>query len=171
MDAPVSDFRAHEKRFGRFQRMCGQVYEDNRFGPGLADVEAALQERAILDADTGSGHHAGHSAFSADVHTTGCSEVAVNSAHDNDIAGDDAGGYLAVAAHGDAGDGEVDVAFHAALDKQRLQRLCAGDFAHQEEALAEGGLKAGRIRRSGLGFKRRNDRSGMPGLWEGGDGE
>ena len=108
-----------------------------------SDVDAALEEGAVLDADARRGHVAGQSAFGADVDPVGGGDIAAHLAQNDDFAGGDAGGDLAVAAHGDAVAGQGDAALDLAVDKQRLG---AGDLSLDNQALADGGLVAGRKR-------------------------
>ena len=138
-----------------------------RLGVGLADVDAALEERAILDADARRGHVAAQRALGANVHAVRGGDIAAHLAQNDDLAGGDVGRHLAVAAHGHAVAGKVDAALHLAVDKQRLG---AGDLALDEQAFADGGLVAGRRSRRGLrasttGAARRRTRRLRGGVW------
>ncbi len=99
---------------GRGRSGTGQL------GFGLADVDAAFEEGAILDADASRGHIAGQGALGADVHAVRGSDVAANLAQDDDLASGDVGRDLAVAAHGHTVAGKRDAALDFAVDKQRL---------------------------------------------------
>jgi len=87
-------------------------------GVGLADVDSALEERAILNADTGGSYIAAERAFRADIHTVGRGDIAANLAQNHDFAGSDVGGHLAVTSHGDAIPGKIDAALDLAVDEQ-----------------------------------------------------
>ena len=105
----------------------------------LADVDAALEEGAVFDGDAGGDDVAGEGTFAADVDAIGGLAVAADLTENDDFAGADVGGYLAVAADGDAVAGEVDGAFDFTVD---VEGLGTGDFAFDDEALADGGLFA-----------------------------
>ena len=74
---------------------------------GLADVDTALEERAIFNADASCGHIAGEGAFRTDVHAVSGIDVALELAENDDLAGADAGRDIAVLAHGDAIAGDL----------------------------------------------------------------
>jgi len=78
--------------FGRFRRPCGC-----RLGIGLLDVDAALEEGAILDADACRGYVAGQGALGANVNPVGGGDIAAYLAQNDDFAGGDGGCDLAVA--------------------------------------------------------------------------
>jgi len=113
-------------------------------GAGLAfrfaNVDAALEEGAIFNADAGRGYVAGQGAFSANIDPVGGGDIPANLAQDHNLTGRDAGGHLAVAAHGDAVAGQIDAALDLAVDKQRFG---AGDFPFDKQSFADGGLVAG----------------------------
>jgi len=107
---------------------------------GLLDVDAALEESAILDADARGRDIAGQSALGANVHAIRGRDIAAHLAQDHNLAGGDAGGDLAVSAYGYAVTGQIDAALDLAVDKQRLG---AGDLALDDQTLPDGGLIAG----------------------------
>src|SRR5690242_1278336 len=101
---------------------------------GLANVDAALEEGAIFDADALRHDVAGERAFVADVNAVAGRQVAANFAEHNHFAGVDVRGNLAVAADGHAIARKLDRTFDLAID---VQRLGAGNFALDYEALAD----------------------------------
>jgi hypothetical protein len=103
----------------------------------LADVDAALEEGAVFDGDASRDDVAGEGTFGANVDAIGGLAVAANFAEDDDFASADVGGYLAVAADGDAVAGEVDGAFDFTVD---VEGLGSRDLAFDYEAFADGGL-------------------------------
>ena len=105
----------------------------------LADVDAALEEGAVFDGDASGDDVAGEGTFGANVDAIGGLAVAANFAENDDFASADVGGYLAVAADGDAVAGEVDGAFDFTVD---VEGLGSGDLAFNYETLADGGLFA-----------------------------
>ncbi len=105
----------------------------------LADIDAALEEGTVFDGDACGDDVAGEGAFGADVDAIGGLAVTADLAEDDDLACADVGGYLAIAADGDAVAGEVDGAFDFTVD---VEGLGTGDFALDDEALADGGLFA-----------------------------
>ena len=125
----------------------------------LADVDAALEERAIFNADAGRGHVAGEGAFGTDVDAISGIDVALELAEDDDFAGADAGRDIAVLAHRDAIAGNADAALNLAVDEQGFG---AGNLALDGEALADAGLLADRRRCS----RARRFKSGLPPAWE-----
>jgi len=145
------------------------------FGFGFADVDAALEECTVFNADACRGDVAGEGAFAADIDAVGGGDVAADLAEDDDFAGDDVGGDLSVAADGDAVSGQVDGALDLAVNEKGFS---AGDFALDDEALADGGLIAsgscgagGRLvggrglgRPHGLGGGRRRGVGGLAGF-------
>jgi len=124
--------------FGWFCGGCG--CRGAGFGVGLADVDAAFEEGAVFDADAGRGYVAGEGAFAADVDAVLGVDVAAHFAEDDDFAGGDVGGYLAITAYGDAIAWQVDGAFDFAVDEERL---AAADFTFDHQSLAKRGLVAG----------------------------
>jgi hypothetical protein len=105
----------------------------------LADVDAALEEGAVFDGDAGGDDVAGEGTFAADVDAVGGLAVAADFAENDDLASADVGGYLAVAADGDAVAGEIDGAFDFTVD---VKGLGTGDLAFNYETFADGGLFA-----------------------------
>ena len=114
----------------------------------LADVDAALEEGAVFDGNACGDDVAGERAFAADVDAIGGLAVAADLAENDDLASADVGGYLAVAADGDAVAGEVDGAFDFTVD---VEGFGTGDLAFDYETLADGGLLAVRNRTWGGG--------------------
>jgi len=110
------------------------------FAFGFADVDAAFEEGSIFNADTCCGDVSGKGALAADVDAVGRHDVAADLPEDDDFAGGDVGGYLAVSANRDAVAGEVDGAFNLAVNEEGLG---AADLAFDDEALADGGLFSG----------------------------
>src|SRR4051812_16877241 len=108
---------------GRRRRRCCRC--GSRLLVRFADIDSALEERAVFDADASRGHIAGQGAFGADVHAIAGGDVAPHLAKDHHFARGDAGGHLAVAAHGHAISVQVDAALDFAVDEQRFR---AGDF-------------------------------------------
>ena len=87
----------------------------------LADVDAALEECAILDRDARRDHIASQRTFAADIHTIARLAVSANLAEHNDFASDDVRRNLAIAAYGNAIAGKIDCTFDFAVDVQRLR--------------------------------------------------
>ena len=148
--------------------LCGLAGLDDRrcraaggLGVGLADVDSALEEGAVFDADASRSHVTGQSAFRTNINTIGRGDVPTNLAEDDDLAGSDVGRDLAIATDGDAIAGQVDAAFDLSIDKQRLRAV---NLAFDEQAFADGGLFAGG--RSGLRTARRFKR-GRGRRWNG----
>ena len=104
---------------------------------GLADVDATLEERAFFDADALGDDVAVERAFAANVEAVAGRHVAADFAENDDFARGNVGRDYAITSDGDAIAGQVDGAFHAAID---VERLGAGDFALDDERLAERGL-------------------------------
>src|ERR1043166_2992101 len=77
----------------------------------LADVDAALEERAVLDRDALRHDVAGQRTFVADVHAVGRGQVALELADHDDLTRVHVRVHHAVAAHGHAVAGQVDGAF------------------------------------------------------------
>src|ERR1700691_5832915 len=86
------------------------------FSFGLLDVDTALEEGAIFNADAGCSHVAGQRAFGANVDTIGGSNIAADLSKHDDFAGVDGGIDLPVAAHREAVAGQVDSAFDFAIN-------------------------------------------------------
>ena len=108
-------------------------------GARLADVDTALEERAVLNGDALGGDIAGERTFAADVDAIAGGDVAAHLAEHDNLAGGDVGGDLTIAAHGDAIARQIDGAFDFAVD---VEGFGAGNFAFNDEALADGGLFA-----------------------------
>src|SRR5208337_980081 len=136
---------------------------------GLADINPALEIGAVFDADALRDHVSRERAFAPDVHPVAGRQVAANFAQHHDFARRDIGRNHAVAAHGHPVAGQVDGSLHSAVNVKRLR---AGDFAFDDQRLAERGLLlrvdrgAGRTRRAlRLGSRRR-----IAALWLGAGG-
>ncbi len=71
-------------------------------GVGFADIDPALEERPILDADARRGHIAAQRSFGANVHAIRGRDIAANFAQHNHLARGYVGPNLAVTAHGHA---------------------------------------------------------------------
>src|SRR5579875_388584 len=104
---------------------------------GLLDIDSALEEGAVLDADARRSNIAVQSAFGANVHAIGGRDVAAHFAENDHFAGGDVSRHLAVAAYRDTVAGKVDAALDFAIDKQRLR---TGDLALDEQSFPDGGL-------------------------------
>src|SRR5260370_35582648 len=76
---------------------CRVVYH-NRLGIGLADINPALEERAIFDADARRGHVAGEGAFSTNDHAVSGGNVATDLFQHHSFAGSNACAYGAIPA-------------------------------------------------------------------------
>lgn len=120
---------------GRGRSGTGQL------GFGLADVDAAFEERAVFNADAGCRHVAAQRALGADVYAVRRRHVAAHLAQHHDLAGHDVGCDRAIAADGDTVARKVDRAFYLAVDEERFR---SRDLALDDEGLADGGLLAGR---------------------------
>ena len=83
---------------------------------GLADVDAALEEGAVLNGDALGNDIAGQGTLVADVHPVAGHQVAAHLAGDYDFASVDVGIDDAVAADGGTVAGQIDGAFHAAVN-------------------------------------------------------
>ena len=86
------------------------------FSFGLLDIDAALEERAIFNADAGGSHVAGQGTFGADVDAIGGGDIAADLAEHDDFAGVDGGIDLPIAADSEAVAGQVDGAFDFAIN-------------------------------------------------------
>src|SRR5512146_1547715 len=107
---------------------------------GLANVDPALEEGAVFDADALRNHVAGKRPFVADIYTVGGGQVAANLAQDHDLAGADIRRDHAVTANGYAIAGKVDRASHAAVNIKRF-RPC--HFALDDQRFSNRGLLLG----------------------------
>src|SRR5579862_9290006 len=103
----------------------------------FADVDATFEECAVFDGNAGGDDVAGEGAVAANVDPVAGGEIATDFAEHNDLTGIDVGGDYAVASDGDAIACKVDGALDAAID---VERLGAGDFAFDDQRLADGGL-------------------------------
>src|SRR5271167_709675 len=118
---------------------------------GFANVNPALEISAVFDADALRDHVPGERAFAADVHAIAGCDVAADFAEYHDLARRNVGRDHTVAAHGHTVTGQVDGTLHPAVNVERLR---AGDFAFDNQRLAQRGLllrvdrRAGRTRRA-----------------------
>ena len=117
-----------------------------------------MEMRAAIDV-------AGERAFAADVDAVRRLAVAAHLTEHDDLAGRDVRRYLAVTADRDAVAGEIDGTFDLAVD---VQRFGAGDFALDDETLADGGLV--RIGGRAAGGGSRGASKGRGGRWGGARG-
>ena len=125
---------------GLSDRCCGPVSGV----AGFANVDAALEVRAVFDGDSCGCHISGQRAFAADVDAVAGVDVAAHLAQHYDLAGHDVGCDRAIAADGDTVARKVDRALYLAVDEERFR---SRDLALDDEGLADGGLLAGRDRR------------------------
>lgn len=125
-------------RWSRYRRFRGIIFLGARSGR-LADVNAALEIGAIFNADPLRNHVAGQGAFIPDVYPVAGIDVPVDFAEDNDFAGGNVGSHLAIATYYNAISGQIDGAFHVAVD---VQHLAAGDFTFDGQGFANGRLLA-----------------------------
>src|ERR1035438_2363864 len=121
---------------------------------GLADVDPTFKERAFLDADALGDDVSVERAFTADVEAIAGCHVAANFSENDDFTRGDVGGDYAVATDGDAIAGQIDGAFDAAVD---VKRFGAGDFALDDQRLAERGLLLRGCDRTGSGARHRSE--------------
>src|SRR5690348_844432 len=125
-----------------------------------ADLNSALERRAVFHADAHGRDVSGDRTFSTDIDAIAALDVAIDLAHHDDFFGLDAGVDLAIAADGHAAFGHDDLAFNAAIDVEGLR---SGNFALNDQSAADGRLIHGsgdgldgvervgvRSRRSGL---------------------
>jgi len=91
----------------------------------FTDVNSTLEERAVFNRNSRRDDIAGERTIAANIHAIASGQVAANFAEDNDLAGIDIGGDNAVASNGDAISGQIDRAFHAAIN---IERFGPGDF-------------------------------------------
>ena len=94
------------------------VLNSRRLPVGLANVDAALEERAVLDADARCGNIAGQSAFRTDVNAIGGCDVALQLAEYHDLARADARIDHAVFADRHTIPGDIDAALDLSIDEQ-----------------------------------------------------
>src|ERR1700686_336754 len=120
----------------------------------LADVDAALEERAVFNRNTSSNHVARERAVAANVHPVAGRQVAPHFAQHHDLPRINVGRNHAVAPHGHAIAGKVDRTLHAPVN---IQRLGARHLALDHQRLANRGLvRGGRAHGAGSrGFTRR----------------
>src|ERR1017187_9726122 len=139
---------------GRFVRLVDRRGHRARLGIRLANINATLEESAVLDADAGGGHVAGQGTLGANIGASCVANVALHLAQNHDFAGGDASGHLTVGGHSEAVAGKVNAALDLAVYEQRFG---ARDFTFDVEAFANGGLFTGGCWGGGGagGFKRR----------------
>src|ERR1017187_8906926 len=88
---------------------------------GFADVDTALEVRAVLDGNARCGLVSGQRAFAADIDAIAGLNIAAHFAQNNHLAGSDIGCDLAITTDGDAVAWKVDCAFDFAVDVERLR--------------------------------------------------
>src|ERR1700722_8179751 len=129
---------------------------------GLANVNAALEERTLLDRNSRCDHVAGERAFAANIHAIAGLAVTTNLTQHDDLARYDVRGNLAIAAHGHTISRQIDCTFDLAVD---VQRFGACQLALDDQRLANRRLLArwdGRGRSSTTNG-RRSSRAGLKG--------
>jgi len=122
--------------FDRFRR----VGRNSLGGIWLLDVDSALEERAIFNADACCRDVAIQRALCANINPVCRRNVPAYLAEDHNLASRDVGRHLTVATNGHAVSREVDAAFDLAVNKERLR---SGDLALDEQALADRRLRLG----------------------------
>src|SRR5262249_15110471 len=110
------------------------------FQSRFADINPALEVRAIFNADALADHVSGQRTFIADVHAITGGQIALHFAQDHHFFGVDVRLHLSVAAYGYTMAAKVDGAFHAAIDVQRFR---PSHFAFDHQRFADGGLFLG----------------------------
>src|SRR5579863_5517523 len=120
--------------------------------PGLADVNAALKEGAIFNADAGCDNVAGQRTVIADVHAVAGREVPANFAQYHDFPRVDVGGHHAVASNGDTIAGQVDGTFHPPVNVKRLR---SRHLALDDQRFTDGRLLGGGAHRARTADRRR----------------
>src|SRR6185369_17152217 len=91
------------------------------FFTGLADIDSALEVRAVFDADALRDDIAGQRTFVADVHAVRSRHVAANLALHNDLAGGHVSSDNAVTSDSNAVARQIDGAFDTAIDVKRFR--------------------------------------------------
>src|SRR5579863_6443978 len=146
-------------RFGDRDRLVFAVGLGLRLS-AFADVNAALEIRAVFYGNAGGDNVAGERAVAADIHAVAGGQIAAHFAQHDDFAGVDVGGDHAVAANGDAIAGKIDGTFDPAVN---IKRLGAGDFTLDDQRLADGGLVGGGGRHGARRWRFRRDHGGRAG--------
>ena len=139
----------------------------------LADVDAALEERAIFNGDARRDHVAGQRPIAANIHAVAGGQIPPDFAQHHNLPRINVGSNHSIAADRHSIAREVDRSLHAPINVERLR---ARHFALNNQRLANRGLvRRGRAQRSGSGrFTRRRShgwragrghsgRSGSPG--------
>jgi hypothetical protein len=124
---------------GAVHRGHGSIFGLARF----ADVDSALEERTVFNADALCNYIARQGTLTADIHTVACIDVAAHFAEDDDFSRGDVRRYLAIPAHCHAIARQIDRAFHLAID---VQRFGTCHLALNDEALADSSLISNRLR-------------------------
>jgi len=83
-------------------RLRSRSYHGGLLAFRLADIDTALEERAILDADTGCGNIATQRTFSTNIHAVSGRDVSTHLAQNHNFACRNAGRNLTVPAHSHA---------------------------------------------------------------------
>ncbi len=86
----------------------------------LADVDTALEERAVFNADTRSGNIATQRTFSTNIHAVSGRNISTNLAQYHDFTRRNAGRNLTVPADSHTVTGQVHAALYFSIDIQRL---------------------------------------------------
>src|SRR5579872_2183699 len=103
----------------------------------LADVNAALEERAIFNRDARRDHIAGQRAITPDIYAITCGQIASHFSQHHDFARVDVRRNDSIAAHGYTIARKIDGSFHASVD---IKRFGTGHLALDHERLADGRL-------------------------------
>src|ERR1051326_1547545 len=104
---------------------------------GLADVDAALEECAVFDADALGHDVARQRSFVADVHAVAGAQVATHFSGHHDLTRRDVGIHNAVPSDRDPVAGQVDGALDASVDVKRFR---SRDLALDDQRLSDRGL-------------------------------
>src|SRR4029077_3312624 len=104
---------------------------------GVAHFDAALEDRAFIDADAMRDYVAREQAFAADVEPVLTLDVALHLAHDDHFLGGDVRRDVSVAANGHTVFGEADGAFDTSVDEKRFRTR---HFTLDDERASDVGL-------------------------------
>src|SRR5205814_7082197 len=110
---------------------------------GFLEIDAALEERAIFNAQAVRYHITGQSTFCTDVNAVADRHVAVKLSHHDDFLGIDVGGNGSVPSDGHPVIGKIDAALNAAVD---VKRFGATHFALDDQRTADSSLLCGRAK-------------------------
>src|SRR5882757_8632270 len=154
----------------RRNRCCGTTLQVG--AAGLANIDAALEERTIFNRDARCDHIAGQGAFAANIHAIARLAVAANLAQYNNLTRHDVCRDLTIAANSHAVARQINRAFYLAVDVQRFR---ARQLSLNNKRLADGRLlscrycrrrssSANRSRPRGARFEVRRRRRGTHGF-------